>query len=366
MIIFLYDRFGKQKGVISEYTKFIYDEELGKFDHIELTIIGNPAEKGDYIVWRDENDVFHENLISELTTIHDENGISQYIYAPNSITELNRNYYSGFNYYSSHQTTRALMDVLKATRWTLGRVDSVSAEQFYLRNETAYECLLDIINISIDEIYFRTEIKVGQSGTVSRTLNYVTKVGEDTDLQFYYGYDVDSIEKTYDVDEIYTRIHCYGRKLKTTIPDEDKDIYVRYGQEFRDTFMGINGGKDYVEDNAAMEKYGILDEAGNKVHSECSLYFDNIYVAQNLYYMGLRKLAEMSKPRITYSAKIADMYDALDNKVNVSLGDTIYVRDAELDERFYVRVVRIVKDYVNFNNTEITLGNTVRTLTRNV
>lgn len=360
MIVFVYDRFGEQKATLHEFVEFYHEQELGSFDIVDIVIPGEKVEKGDYLLWKGDGDIWHENIVSSETSTHENGLLLQSIHAPNSILETNRNTFIRNSYYTSSAQRRALTDLLSNTRWDVGIVDDISSRQLLIKNETVYEGISDLYNVTREESYFTTDISVGESGVTKRVLNFVKNIGVDTGLLYTYGFDAESVERTVDIDEVYTRIYCYGAKIDKQIPDDDKDIYARYGQEDRITIRSLQG-TDYVEDNAAKLKYGTVDRYGNIQHSEGVFYFDDLYTYSSLYYAAWRKLNEVKVPRVTYKAKI---YDIIKKKYGVNplgLGDVIMVRDDELGDTIVSRVVRIKRDYINENNTDIELGNTTRT-----
>lgn len=364
MIVYVYDRFGKQKYLISDFIEFYSVEELGSFDFIDLTIIGDHVEKGDYLVWKDMNDKWHENLVSTESTIHDKRGLIQNIHAPNSITETNRIAFTGADNtgYSSGNQSRAINDLIRKTRWNTGRLDNIEGSTFYLRNETVYEGLCDVFITSYDKAYYTTDISIGQNGVSNRVLNFVSDIGEDTGLIYDYGFDADSVERTFDIDEVCTRIYAFGAKTDDqNIPDEDKDIYARYGQEERVTIEWATGGTNYIEDNAAKAKYGIMGKDGEIQHSEGIFYFDDVYSYPKLLTLARRKLEEVKVPRVSYKAKIFTFFKEVYGIPPLRLGDYVTVRDNVLGDIIKTRIVYIKRDYINTYNTEIELGNTTRT-----
>lgn len=359
MIVFVYDRFGKQKDILHDFTKFVHDDELGSFDFVDLTVLGNHVQKGDYLVWKDYNGKWRENIVSKVNLMHSKGVLMQDIHAPNSITETSRNFFDeGINFGSIQS---ALESLLKKTRWSYGKVDDIDSFRFTLRYETVYEGLCDIKTVSQETAYYTTEIDLANGNVSKRTLNYIRDIGRDKGITFFYGYDMEDVEQIVDADEVITRLHCYGKDLGDNTSEEDKYIYERYKK--KTTFTPLYG-VDYVEDNAAKEKYGILDKNGVLQHSE-GLFIDGRYEDWvPLRQAGLKRLEEVSKPRVTYKAKINTIFKEKYMDTDIMLGDIVTIHDSVLDEIISNKIVRIRRDYLNVLNTDVTLGNVVRTIKR--
>lgn len=360
MIIYVYDKLGNQKDVICDFVEFFHEEELGTFDFIDFTVVDVHVNKYDYIVWKDDKGLWHENIVSTENVSHNNGIVLQTVHAPNSIVETNRNYFGYSNFYTGLYTGShsPFSDLINETRWSLGQIDEVDSDSLILRNETVLEGLSDLIKVSKEDVYYTTDITVGNNGVEKRILNFVKNIGEDRGIIYEYGFDVENVKREVSTDEIITRLHCFGKEIGENESDEDTYIYRRYKR--RATFTPFYG-RDYVEDNAAKEKYGIPDKDGVLQHSE-GIYIDDRYEDYiPLYHAGSRRLKEVSKPRVSYSAKIYDFFKRDYYGTGISLGDTVTVVDRVLDETIVNRIVRIRKDYINEYNTELTLGNTVRT-----
>lgn len=360
MIVFVNDRFGKQKYALSDFIKFVHDDELGSFDFIDLTVPGNHVQKGDYLLWKDYSGKWREHIVSNEDVLHTSSGLVQTIHAPNSITEVSRNFFDDAIYFTN--IDNALRNLLNKTRWTLGKIDNIESLPLWLRKETVYEGLCDIKAVAQESAYFTTEVETLMSGVEKRTLNYVKSIGRDSGIIFYYGYDTDNVERIVNVDEIITRLHCFGKDYDDEVSEEDEFIYQRYKRKF--DFVS-RYGVDYVEDNEAKEKYGIPDKNGILQHSE-GIYIDNRFASGykdkgSLYRAGLERLKEVSKPRVTYKAKINTLLKEQYGNTDIFLGDTITVNDEVLNESITNQIVRIRRDYVDVKNTDITLGKVVRT-----
>lgn len=357
MIGWIYDRFGNQIDCIGDFIDFAHDDEIGALDYIEFTIPGARLDKGQYIVWRDEFQAWHEHRIESVDQRHIGGSVYQHVYADNSITDLMTYYIDDRNAYncSNYIALRTLFDGIEL--WELGTVQGVGGDndhKFY--HCTAYEGLTDVIGTWGGEI--DTTINVDAFGVSRRRLNYYAQRGKDNGLLFTYGYDADNIVRTVDIDEVYTRLHCFGKGEETL--DETGQGTGNYSR--RITFADINDGKDYVDNDEALERWGMPDGKGGKRHSEGWFIWEEVTDKEELLELGKSKVKELSKPRASYTANVIVLADAGMDFKNVRSGDTVYIRDEPLDERLNGRVLHVRRYLAGDKPTEVTLGNVIRTL----
>lgn len=353
MIIWVYDKYGNQKKALKWFNGFVHDDELGNLDFIEFTLLGETLEKYDYLVWRDEFNEWHEHFVREITLVHNAGTVIQQIYAVNSISELNLSYINerdSYNFKNSVAWTRLLED----TRWKLGRISDLGIGTVKFYHETIYDGIVQIMKIWGGDL--STNISVGSNGVIERQVNHEKQRGQDNGLQFTYGFDTDNIQRKVELDEVYTKIHVFG-KGEPTYDDEGTQT----GNGRRISFADINNGKDYVEDNAAKAKWGIQGKNGWQ-HSEGTFVFDDVEDKEILLSKAYEKLDEVKKPRVTYTANVAILKSAGLNFKNAKAGDTCYVRDKVLDERLTARIIHIRRFADKSVPAEVTIGNIVRTV----
>lgn len=356
MIIWVYDRWGNQKGCLYELIDFAYDDEIGKVETIEFSVAGSPVEKGDYLVWRDEFLEWHEDIVASCSVMH-AGSIVQHVYAEDSIVELALNYLDERDSYNLSNSV-ALTRCLENTRWSVGTVDFLGTGDIKFYHESVYQGLVDLQKEFGGELY--TSKLVNSTGVYQRRINWVSRKGADNGLVFTYGFDADSIERNVELDNIFTRVHCFGKGEPTYSNADDPTEQTGNGR--RITFSSINGGKDYVEDNDAMQRWGIIGRNGVKVHSEGVVVFDECTDENELLSLGKQYLLEVCKPRVTYKANVAILADAGMDFKNARAGDTVHIRDEVLDERLTGRVMHVRRYLVGSKPTEVTLGNVVRTV----
>ena len=354
MIIWVYDRWGNQINCIGDFQDLAFDDELGSLDFIEFTIVGDVLEKGNYLVWRDEFGIWHEHIVRSVDRVHGQGEITQYVYAVNSISELTLSYKSERDSYGLSNAV-AFQRLLEDTRWTSGSMENLGNANIKFYHTTVYDGIVAIVDTWGGEL--STSITVTASGVTERKINHQKSRGSDDGLTFTYGFDMGNIERKVELDDVYTRLHVFGKGEPSYNSEGTQSGYGR-----RLTFESVNGGKDYVEDAAAMQTWGVVGKNGVKQHSEGVCIFDKCEDPSELLALGKAKLEEVKVPRITYTADVAILADAGMEFKNARTGDVCYIRDKELDERLNGRIIHTRRYISGSKPTEITLGNLKRTV----
>jgi len=152
-------------------------------------------------------------------------------------------------------------------------------------------------------------------------------------------------------------LQLYGYGKGEEIEDEEGNATGGFGR--RIDFSEINNGKAYVENNDAREIWGRNNSDGSKSHVFGKVEFDDCEDKQELLDLTIAKLEELSKPLITYQAKVIDLKAFGLEYEGAELGDTVTVIDKEFtpELRVKARVVKIVRDLLEPENNDITLGN---------
>lgn len=354
MIIWVYDRWGNQVDTIADFQDLAFDDELGSLDNIEFKTPFDTLKKGDYLLWRDEFNEWHEHIVRSVELTHEHGTVLQKVYAVNSISELNLSYKDERDSYGLTNSV-AWQRLLEDTRWTLGSCENLGSKNIKFYHETVYSGIVDIIDTWGGEI--STSLSVGPNGVIERKVNHMKARGSDDGLIFYYGFDLDKVKRTVELDDVYTRIHVFGKGEPTYGGDGTQTGYGR-----RLTFASINGGKDYVEDNDAMKTWGVIGKDGKRQHSEGVFIYEQCEDASELLTLAREKLNEVKVPRVTYDADVAILADAGMDFKNARTGDTCYIRDKELGERLSGRITHVKRYITTSKPTELTLGNIRRTI----
>lgn len=354
MIVWVYDKWGTQIGNLKDFMGFVHDDELGALDFVEFTLVGEQVSKDDYLVWRDEFGVWHEHIVKSVTVNHSDGMVLQNVYALNSICELTKSYIDERDAYNTTNVV-AFTRALDGTRWQNGSVSSLGNNSVKFYHTSVYDGIVNILNKWGGEI--STSITVSSDGVSSRAINHKKTIGEDNGLLFTYGFDMSNIERKVELDDVYTRLYVFGKGEPSFGDDGDVTGYGR-----RINFAEINGGKEYVEDNTAMQKWGVMGKNNVRKHSEGTAIFEECEDKHELLSLGKAKLEEVKQPRITYTTNVSILADAGMQFKNARRGDVCYIRDKVLDERLNGRILH-VRRYLNSTNpTEITIGNLKRTV----
>lgn len=128
-------------------------------------------------------------------------------------------------------------------------------------------------------------------------IDYLTEIGEHSETEIAVSKNMKSISQEKDPTEIVTRLIPLGCKLKETQTDEEGNTQ-EVETEYRLTIEEINDGKDYIDDETAIELYGIRVGTAE---------FDDITVPSTLKARGYDWLAENNKLKTKYSVTALDL-----------------------------------------------------------
>ena len=182
----------------------------------------------------------------------------------------------------------------------------------------------------------------------SRTVGLVGRVGGWHGARFTYGKNMVGCTRSVLEDEVHTALYGFGAGLPVT--DEDGRWTGGYRRKL--TFGDVNGGVDWVGDEAAREVWGRWNaDHTAKVHSFGQVTFPDCDVKEKLLALTRAALADACRPKVSYEA-------LLDGGVPVGLGDTVAVIDSsrEPEWRLTARVVRRVRTFSDTTTTHVTLG----------
>ena len=341
---------GDVKDIIQATQKL----ELNGEDSLTIETLDNRLEKGYRILYHDRDaDKFYEYIIQEKEERKVGKTIIIDIYADNSISELIGDYIEdkrSINQFASHAIERAL----EGTRWQMGRFYDGwrGTVTFYRTNaRAAIAAIMDEWQLEMEtEIEFDKE-----SGKIKRTLHLVYERGQFRNNKLTYTRDIVDIKRKTLPRDIITALYGYGKGERTESGG--------YGR--RIDFADINDGKAYVENNEAKELWGRVGNDGNKIHTFAKVEFESIEDKQLLLERTQRELDKLSKPAVSYEISILDFFRLSKSEHDyIELGDTVRVLDRDFTPaiNYNTRVVEIIRDLVNVENTKITLGETVKNI----
>lgn len=352
MRVDVYSRHDAFVGTIAEgeLLAFEHTDELNGEDSVTIETTFHLRE-GYRLVWKDRLGKVHEHVCQDPKALHEEGEVSYRDTALNSVCELYGDYIEDKRPYS-YTFMRALEVALEPTRWEAGTVDQAgtvsSGLTFY--HVSAREALQSILECGGE---LETGIEVGGSGVTRRTVSIRAHRGETGGhRRFAYGKDVSSVSKTEHWGAV-TACYGYGKGLETDSGGNGRKL----------TFGDINGGKDYVEDSAALETYGRPDGKGGLAHVFGKYENSECEDARQLKSETQDYLDEHKEPGVTYEADVLDLVAFGRSWEGVSVGDDVQLVDSEFSPelRCEGRVTKLVTDLLGGAQT-VTLGNVTETM----
>lgn len=309
-------------------------------------------EKGQRIVYQDEQNYWHEYIVREVKKRHDS-GLQYSIYCESSFYELLGDYIEDKRP-TNTTATAALSIALEPTRWQVGQVDNLGLHSTNFYQISAKEAVSKIAEVWKGEI--RTRITVVGNQITGRYVDLKSLIGNDLGKRFSYDKDMHAITKTVARADVITALYGYGR---------GEEVGDGYGRRLR--FGEINDGVDYVENLDAKAIWGRLNPDGSRSHVFGKEIFDDIEDMVELKAKTEDKLVELSQPMISYTADVLDLKAAGFDHEGVGLGDTCLIIDKEFEPELRIsgRVIAVIEDLIGKRKT-ITLGNYLPIITDSI
>ena len=341
------------RGVLSAK----HTEELNGENVLEIETL-DEIEKNQRLIYKDKYGYWHEFIVRGVEEERAEEGIIRRVFAEHSFYETWGDYIEDKRPYNVPANI-ALSVALEPTRWEVGIVDDLGINSTNFYHISAKEAVQKVAETWQGELRYR--IEVSGNRITGRYVDLLARRGYDLGKRFTYTKDLISITKTVHRDDVITALYGYGKGQE--IVDEEGQPTGGYGR--RITFGEINGGKNYVENLEAKEIWGRLNPDGTKAHVFGKVEFDDVEDPHELLELTKEKLKELSQPHITYEAKVIDLKALGIEHEGVELGDTVGIIDNEFKPplRLKARVIKMVRDLLEPENTEIVLGNFIPTIT---
>ncbi|MCF0163184.1 MAG: phage tail protein [Fusobacterium necrophorum] len=190
----------------------------------------------------------------------------------------------------------------------------------YLNYEKTFDIIKDkLINRLGGELQVRYENGI-------RYLDYLTVIGEKKDTSIILAKNLISIEQEKDATEIITRLFPLGEKLE--------------GTDERLTIESVNGGKKYIDDEEAINEFGII--AGTVI-------FDDVTIPANLLRKGKDFQKENNRIKKKHNVSALDLSIIGLDYNNFTIANTYHVTNSlmNLDED-----LRIVEKNIKINTPE--------------
>ena len=351
MRIDVYDRQDNYLHTIgtSELISCVWTDELNGEDSLAISTTW-PIGEGMRLIWKDRTNTVHEHVCQDPQAIRESGAVYYTDTALNSICELFGDYIEDKRPYG-YTYELALTVCLEPTRWEVGTVDmpgTVSESlTFY-----ATDCRTALNSILESGGELETEIEMGAGG-ITRKVGIRQHRGlTGGHRRFSYGKDLVSITRTEHWGAI-TACYGYGKGVETDSGG--------YGRKL--TFADINGGKAYVEDAEALEKYGRPDGKGGLAHVFGTYENQNCEDAEQLKAETEAHLQSHKEPGVTYEASVVDLLAMGREWEAVGVGDDCQIVDRSFSPalRCEGRVSKMVTDMLG-GTIEVTLGNVVQTM----
>lgn len=309
----------------------IKENKLGFFDlndEFQLFII------------KEITDTIYSDDIKELYCIHD-------YYSTNSHIITDKRIVNG-------TCLQAITKALEDTNYNVGIIGefatNIDINFYYI---SSWKALNDTVEKFEGEI--RPRIEFNEDNTLSKYIDILNRLGEDSGIRFTYDTNVKQIKRNIADEEHYNVLYGRGSSLPTT--DETGEETGGYTRliDFEDVSWSVaNGdpcdkpsGKKYVEDLNSIKKYGRLE--GIYENKDIS---DTTELLQATY----NKLQETKEPNVSYEADVEDIQDIEGYEhYSYSLGDTVIILDDDYDIDFESRIIQ-EKQSIKNKTRIITMG----------
>lgn len=174
-------------------------------------------------------------------------------------------------------------------------------------------------------------------------IEFAEKIGNDTAIRIPFGYR--TLELTHEIDysEIVTKLVVHGK---------GEEVGDGYGRRINisDVDFSRNGVKSpkgslYLEDESLTATYG----NDGQTPREGREVFEDIENVNDLAEAGYNLYQELSRPRMAFEAKVADIGD-------VGIGDSVMIIRREHNLYFKARIHKVKVDLFNPDDAEVELG----------
>ena len=346
----LFDREEKCMGKIKDIITIKHTEEINGENTLEIITLDTNIEKEYKVLYKSIYGYWNEFIVKGIEEEHTNEGIERTLYCENSFYETIGDYVEDKRP-NGVTANIALENALLTTRWEVGQVDDLGINSTNFYHISAKEAVQKVAETWQGEL--RTRITISGNKITGRYVDLLAKRGQDLGKRFTYTKDMESITKTIHRDDVITALYGYGKGEELESGGFGRRI----------DFAEINDGLAYVENDDARLIWGRNNGDGTKAHIFGKVEFDDCEDPVELLELTQAKLQELSEPAITYEAKVIDLKAFGFEHEGVELGDTVAVIDKELDIRVNARVIKIVRDLLEPENNDITLGNFMPNIT---
>ena len=346
---------GILKPDITSITKAVSTCAVDGTDTLDITTLDSGVEKNDRILYLDGKGLWHEYIVQSIETQRDEGKPVTTAYCVNSIAELGSVYILDKRGRKTTAPERAKV-ALEGTRWDVGTVDNGAIRHYADLNfyhQSVLKSLQDITKAYGLEI--ETSISVENGKITARTVSLLEQLGNrNAERRFEYGCDLKSVKRTLMADQVITRLYAWGKGEEKT--DDDGNSTGGYSR--RIGLKEVNDGKSYLDNVEAQQYWGVLE--GDAVFDDCTDRNELLKLAK-------ARLAQVSKPQVSYEADVVNLGRAGFDANGVGVGDAVQVVDTTFTPPIRVegRVLKIEEDLLDsVDATRITIGNICESYTQ--
>lgn len=317
-----------------------------------LTITcSDTIDKDDRIIFIDDEGTCHEHINSNSDETRAESTPYGTYTLPDSIQETAGSIPRDIDTNTGPQSI--IEQALADTDWTAGRIENGngSGELPDLTDADALTIIRETANAYGLEL--RTHVTLDADGTrvASRSVDLLSRPGDDTGREFRYGHDLVSIRRTIGSTHPITRLWVWGK--------------TESGTNGRVGIASVNDGRGYIDAGPeALERWGRRGPDGGRLPYEGTVTFNDIEDPSKLLEEGKAYLKDASEPVIGYEGEVASMRAAGLDTGNVRLGDTVRITDTSFHPPLFLqgRITKLEHDLLGGVDT-ISIGAIGRPIT---
>ncbi len=340
--LYWFDRWDERIGLLRVAGELVHTEELNGEDTIEFQSYDVPS-KGDRLLWLDGT-TWREHVV--VRTDEPLEGLCS-VYAESSLCEMLDDFIEEAQLVS-RTAQQALAAVLAPTRWAISYCANLGTAGALIYHQNALWALRRVAEVWGGEV--TPIIAVSNGRVATRSIRMDAQRGSWNGLRFTYGKNMAGCTRTVLEQDVYTALYGFGAGLPFT--DEEGNYKAGYRRKL--TFGDVNGGVNWVGDDAARQIWGRWNaDRTAKVHSFGQVTFSEETDPAHLLVLTRRALAEAVQSKVSYEVDVA----ALDGD-DADLGDTVAVIDTSRDPewRLTARVVRRVRTFGEGVVARVTIG----------
>lgn len=182
-------------------------------------------------------------------------------------------------------------------------------------------------------------------------LDYLAEYGEDADTPLQIAKNLKSATREIDIEELATRIVPLGQDIDT---DEEIEIGTDFSKP-KVTISSVNDGKDYLQDDALVEEFGILQK---------EVYYSDVENPFTLKSNGLAYLRDQRLMLVTWTVDVVEL-GLLDERYGmITIGDSYLVSNPYLYENERLQVINKTIDILSPQVVNVTIGTGKQTLSK--